>query len=398
MSAPETFPPNFVPYGYFRTMTSEQVGVSGGHQPIQYLRNIYEDQYEYFTKATNVVVHPSEDLSSDPGEFDLSVFYDKLDNSETGPPTEPPEYTYNTSYFFNLPTEFIIKYNQSTDTAANTTAQQTSQTPYGDGCPWEKQYIYIFGGYHGGGNYNGVDELEISTDTVAVTTANVQAGRWGRKSTSKDSTRIITAGGVWFNPIGHTLGYVQNKILQYIVSTQTSGVPAGTPLLVRRKGSMTNLIQDTTKTWLPGGSRGPYRSTSYIAIAEIESYTFSTDTTEVLTSTLTHARSNVNGTSFYNEVNGYILPGYNYYFASGNHYSSINYFSTFIKATETNTDVVSPPIAMTYNYHNKGMNAGTYGIMYYYNGQNIRIKYDYSATTFSIMSNFSDNQIKSISI
>jgi hypothetical protein len=78
MSRPENFPPNFTPLGYFKTLNTSTVSLSGENHPINYLRALSEDQYEYITKENNVKVFVSGDLISDPGKFELRVFYDKM--------------------------------------------------------------------------------------------------------------------------------------------------------------------------------------------------------------------------------------------------------------------------------------------------------------------------------
>ena len=78
MSCPENLPDNFVPYGYFKTVDATTVTSSTHEQPIEYLRNMYEDQFEYFAKANKIIIYTSANLVADPGEFDLRVFYDKI--------------------------------------------------------------------------------------------------------------------------------------------------------------------------------------------------------------------------------------------------------------------------------------------------------------------------------
>lgn len=57
-----------------------------GEQPINYLRNIYEDQYEYFTKATEIIVleDPDSNVLNETdetnGEFRLRTFIDQVEN------------------------------------------------------------------------------------------------------------------------------------------------------------------------------------------------------------------------------------------------------------------------------------------------------------------------------
>lgn len=80
MSKPEKLPDNFIPYGYFYTQDNSTIEVEGPEQPIYYLRNIYEDQYQYFTVPSRILTYMEDDLSDDNGEFRLRVFYDKLED------------------------------------------------------------------------------------------------------------------------------------------------------------------------------------------------------------------------------------------------------------------------------------------------------------------------------
>lgn len=80
MSKPENLPDNFIPYGYFYTQNKQSIDKDGPEQPIFYLRNIYEDQYEYFTVPSHILTYMENDLSSDNGEFRLRVFFDKIED------------------------------------------------------------------------------------------------------------------------------------------------------------------------------------------------------------------------------------------------------------------------------------------------------------------------------
>ena len=50
------FPPGFIPFGYFNTRTEAVINTIGEWQPLNYTEIMWEDQYEYFEKPTNIDV------------------------------------------------------------------------------------------------------------------------------------------------------------------------------------------------------------------------------------------------------------------------------------------------------------------------------------------------------
>jgi effector-binding domain-containing protein len=378
MSFSEYFPDNFSPIGYFRTMNSEQVSLSGENHPIEYLRNMYEDQYEYFTKYNKIKVFISTDLSEDPGEFDLRVFYDKIKDIKN-------TYGYgflmgSCSYFgnddiqrYNLPASIVTWQFSGSRLSVSRNAYQ---------CQVYKFNIFSVGGHDLGIpiEYDTIDKY----NTLTFTNNSISIGSLTKTKnngmSSKNNNFMYEFGG--HHRIG-SLYYAQQDIQK--INFETYNAVCITPTLLKNREDTTALFNNTY-TWIGGGQN--WQGHDFFGeYADFEKFDFSTESISVpATLTLSYNRSMMR--PFNSKIFGYYAGGHRYSPAPTSQYPTIEKIQY---DTETQTTLSSLLMLVSYGGSFYTENDGyLLGGINYVNNETLSYqiqKFNYENETVSIVNN-----------